>query len=737
MNLNLVLNMGWTKSKRFLMGKKKYQDAIFIASSLLIILFTNIAIQSSTSQVEIDYTEIEQTISHNQTDTVSAEWYQDRIEMVIIVRDQEQSTLEPLAEWKTQKGVPTKIVNSSEYLSYPGADTPEKIRNCLRDYYLNYSIQFVLLAGDTQLIPIRYTYNPDTRISGTDDEPWGTSQDYKPTDYYYAELTGNWDIDEDGVFGESAKFSSADEINWETEVYVGRFPGADSSELTTMVDKTIFYEKEQYSGAWMNKVLMAGVVQTGSSTDDPDGEEEGYLVNKIIEESIQNKMDIIKLIETNHPDPPDYVDNASNLLMDFYTDSGNSIVYYAGHGSKTAFTSLYQTIYTDSNAKSSSNTNMPSLIYSDACLTGYFDKDVDGSESGECIGESLITRSDAGAIGFIGASRLSWFFPNHIGNMEEMNRGMSRAFFNEIFNNEIYQQGKALYEMKAAYLDSVWLNNESKGYGDGYPYNIHYVEWERKNVLTYNLLGDPEVDIYTDELMDFNLNHNFDEAGGYYEGDKITISIRDENNAIVKNAKLAVIGQEDGAYNYFTPNSAGIVEFRLPKGVQTYNYTITGHNMNTSFGSFEAKEDNKAPYFESNGISIFPENPTVDDHIYATINASDSETDVEMSYLIISLDNFDTYKISKLDDFEEPYCFSGTLEKLDVGEFSYIAFIYDYGGNSNHTTWTSANKFMIPIPFVWIFTIGFSIILIVTISHFAIKTKGIPQKYARMIEELS
>jgi len=129
--------------------------------------------------------------------TLNESWYNPKIEMIIVVANNSDfiSAVEPLEEWKNQKGVKTKML--SNFSSYDGRDTQEQIRNMIKSYYESDGIRWVLLAGDAQnnLIPIRDVYNPDVVIASQEFE--GTFTEYsdwndyfKPTDYYYAAREG-------------------------------------------------------------------------------------------------------------------------------------------------------------------------------------------------------------------------------------------------------------------------------------------------------------------------------------------------------------------------------------------------------------------------------------------------------------------------------------------------------------------------------------------------------------------
>ncbi|MHA1728753.1 MAG: hypothetical protein ACTSWY_08475, partial [Promethearchaeota archaeon] len=79
----------------------------------------NLLNSSSTSITEqeiedlINYTAIEEEILKTQS-PVDEEWRTETIQMLIIVRDEAHTVaMAPLAEWKINKGVPTKIINSS------------------------------------------------------------------------------------------------------------------------------------------------------------------------------------------------------------------------------------------------------------------------------------------------------------------------------------------------------------------------------------------------------------------------------------------------------------------------------------------------------------------------------------------------------------------------------------------------------------------------------------------------
>ncbi len=114
------------------------------------------------------------------------------VEYVIITNEELEPYFEDLAEWRTKMGLPA-VVRTVSWIesNYPGGcDTAEKIRMFIRDAYSSWGTTYVLLGGDTNIIPPRYCF---TSYYGSV---------YVPGDMYYSSLEGNWNADNDYIFGE-------------------------------------------------------------------------------------------------------------------------------------------------------------------------------------------------------------------------------------------------------------------------------------------------------------------------------------------------------------------------------------------------------------------------------------------------------------------------------------------------------------------------------------------------------
>ena len=165
---------------------------------------------------------------------------------VIITDEILQDSISSLIAWKHYLGYNVNVVTTAWInSSYPGLDLQEKIRNFLIDKYILWGINYVLLVGNIDIIPMRYCF--------ADPYNHNPSSDFcSPTDYYYADLTGNWDSDGDGFFGEYGQ----DSVDFVPEVVVGRIPW--NSELNRICEKLVRFEQD--TGAWKNNALLLGAI---------------------------------------------------------------------------------------------------------------------------------------------------------------------------------------------------------------------------------------------------------------------------------------------------------------------------------------------------------------------------------------------------------------------------------------------------------------------------------------------
>ena len=637
-------------------------------------------------------------------------WSYPKTEMIIITPNDSQyiDAVKPLKEWRDSIGVKTQIL--SNFSEYDGVDTPEKIRNMIKDFSERENIRWVLLAGDAEesLIPIRYTYNPDTVVYH-DTEKVGSST-LKPTDFYYSALSGTWDEDGDGNYGESEIYNDngIDEIQWIPDVYVGRLPASNPSELANMINKTLKYESNPNVGSWMNQMLLAGGISSYfiNHTDPTKvitNEDEARLTEYIWQNYVISESNFTHLTKTtsiftpSFPPPPNLLSplTATSFIDEF--NSGYSTVLFAGHADPHLLTDESGTeYYHDYDASASSNAYMPSLFYADACTTSSYDM---GDDS---IGEILIKQMNSGAIGFIGGLRVTWYWQEDY-NLEMLNRGNAKLFWQQFFEEKKFRQGQALFDSKVAYLESPLFTN------DNHPIRSSIrLEYERKNVLSYNLLGDPIVDIYTKEPM-FAQNPF---EGYYFSGQMINTTIRNVNSELVSYARVH-FKSSNGSYHTEYADENGQVVVRLPdRPYENYSVVITGHNLIPSNFSIRTIPDTIQPEIAT--VYCVPLEPTVSDNMQFDIRLNENESGLESLFLLVSTNGMKTYEFHQyLNSWNQNRNqFSFMLNKLLPGDYIMMFVARDYCNNTIIGNQIISFRIEFPLSFVPITIISILIVFL-------------------------
>ncbi len=146
-----------------------------------------------------------------------------RYDMLIIYPDHFLgSSISKFEALKKRWGIRVVSRRISEANKFSGRDLAERVREMIK-YYHKLGVRWVLLVGDSDVIPIRYAkinayYQYGNEI---------------PTDLYYADLDGDWDSNGNGVFGELT-----DNPDLIADVFVGRLPINDEITFESYVDRT-------------------------------------------------------------------------------------------------------------------------------------------------------------------------------------------------------------------------------------------------------------------------------------------------------------------------------------------------------------------------------------------------------------------------------------------------------------------------------------------------------------------
>lgn len=433
------------------------------------------------------------------------------VEYVIITSSLLESEFQRLADWKTKKGVPAKVVNISwidSNSNYNGNDTQDEIRKFIIDAETTWGTKWVLLGGDTDIIP-------DRKGRGNVDIP---------ADLYYSCLDGSWNADGDSIYGEIG-----DKVDLEPDVFVGRASVNSVAEAETFVDKTLRYERGlpidyQLNITFLAEKLWGSPLLYGG--DEKDEIDTNY---------IPTRFTIVKKYEK-------YA-NASASIAISEMNKGPHIINHAGHGLYDAFS--VNGLIDNDDADGLTNNPRNFILYTISCLSNGFDHD--------CVSEHYMNNPNGGTVAYIGNSRSGWCSPGNPGNgPSEL---YDKEFFNSLFNSNAYHLGEVVADSKAKYIP----DSQSDGPKRWLQYAI-------------NLLGDPELPIWTDTPESFSVL-----KPSHIPAEQQTLVINVSGSGSVEDA-VVCIQKGDEIYEVSKTDGSGEVEFTIDPGVGKLNVTITKKN---------------------------------------------------------------------------------------------------------------------------------------------------------------
>ncbi|MBN2426667.1 MAG: T9SS type A sorting domain-containing protein [Calditrichaceae bacterium] len=490
----------------FTVNTKTYKDPYIKPELESVMMFNN----TSPSVLSDTHKEVSVLSLNNHTGSLNhiADIENGLIDQYVVITTEElKDSFNRLTNWKIQKGVPA-VVRTITWIrqNFPeGIDDAERIRNYIRWTYRKRGTKFVLLGGETELVP--------TRIITTGGYTF-------PTDYYYADLDGNWNANSNSIFGEAA-----DNIDGYPEIWVSRIPVETPGDIEIFTDKLLKYETFQDIS---NPDYPASILYTASNLNrDDDGRD--LILNHI---DPQINPEFKRTMLTQNDDIGNSHDIPFNALSDNY-----GLIFSENHGA-------YHLIKPGSGSSSSIyayEMNQltavdPAVWYMASCSTNDIVK--------RSVSETYL-RSAHGGVAYIGNSSYEYPFSGIY---------LQKEFFNQIFSQGNNQLAHAHYLSRLPFLG--------------------YISWEgpsRIIVFSTIVLGDPEMPVWTEKPKAMLVETNQD--------DYLEISVKDGiDSSAVENAKV-VLYKKNSTHKISYTNSLGEASFNLkeiePGGITC---TITAQN---------------------------------------------------------------------------------------------------------------------------------------------------------------
>lgn len=276
--------------------------------------------------------------------------------MLIITYDSFWQQIAPIAVWKAQRGINTKIVNVSTI------GNANAIKNYIAAYYHSHTLTYVLLVGDAEQVPTLFVdgcaSDPSyTYIVGTDHDP---------------------------------------------DICIGRFSAQTADQVQTQVNRTIMYEKYPQVGAtWYQK-------GTGIGSNEGPGDDNEYdweHIRNIRSDLLNYTYTAVDELYDGTHGGGDAPGNPSASNVRDVLNAGRSIVNYCGHGSPDLWGT---TMFSSSDVNTLTNVNKLPFIFSVACENGQF-------TPGTCFAEAWLRAEyngqPIGAIAAFMSSKLQGWNP--------------------------------------------------------------------------------------------------------------------------------------------------------------------------------------------------------------------------------------------------------------------------------------------------------------------------------------
>lgn len=468
-------------------------------------------------------------------------------EYVVVTSSALAPAFEKLVSWKRQKGINAGIV-TMDYIrsNYTGDlisginDDAGKLRQYLFNAYQN-GLVYALLGGDRNHVPIRIGFVSNNT----------TDADYQiPTDLYFSEFIGDWNVDGDQNYGEPTQ----DSPGYQSHIFIGRLLCKNQQEIENWTEKLLCYEIYPGNGdfSYLKKAFYAqsDQMQRDNWANEFKTTYTMFTTNTIFNEKYNGVDTYNSSVIPQFPTGNDVI-NELNKKYGFVSIMGHGCPCRVSVATKGVsddtnpdkhcikainYTDTENFVRPGGELNGLSNYGYPDINYSISCTNMPYNDYPRHVGHDDNIGKSLTTLTKAGSVAFLGNTRNGWI-------PESKSLGLS-------FGEEIK---KGNYKIGIAEVKSKSSMNTA---------NIYY----RYIVYAHNLLGCPEMEMWTNTPSYFNASVTEISNNG------LSVS-----TGGVSGCKITVISASDNGSSYFQVRS-NVSNATFANVVKPYYVTITKHD---------------------------------------------------------------------------------------------------------------------------------------------------------------
>jgi len=453
------------------------------------------------------------------------------VEYLIVCDQSKIANWMPLQNIHQDRGRNVLIKSMSEITAAsPGADTQEKLRNYIISMYSTNPLRYVLLAGDTDVIPHRGFYvNLGT----------GSESDADiPADMYYSCLDGTWNNDNDANWGEMYEADLAPELA------VGRVCYNSDTEISNFINKVMSYmivpvEAEIKSAFFVGEWLWDGPTWGGDYMDEMIGGSDAHGYTTV---GVPTTWNITTLYDRTYGAADSW--DASDIRP--LLSQGPNFVNHLGHSNTTYTMRLSNNQVSNSTITNNGSNHNFSTYFTQGCYSGAFDnRDTQpGSYTSDCIAEKMMSIAN-GPVAMLAHSRYGWGMQ---GSTDGASQYIHRQYMDAVFGEHIQELGYTLVDSK---IDNIpYITNTAV---------MYWVTYET------NLFGDPAMMLWTDTPQNVvaNLPSQWLVGVNSYQistnAPYAEFILKSDNNTII-----STIANQDGLINI------NLLETLIPGNYQIY-----------------------------------------------------------------------------------------------------------------------------------------------------------------------
>jgi hypothetical protein len=341
----------------------------------------------------------------------------------------------------------------------------------------------------------------------------------------------------------SDQYYSDYDNDWFHEVYVGRVSVGSTTEINTFINKVLKYEKNPPRTGYLLDVLLIGMDLTIPPDNPRTPAEE--LKDYIDSNYIPPQFNITKVYDSDPTPPHNHRTDALAAL-----NAGQNLVNHADHSNYnvmcTGDLNHGWCIY-NSDVDNLTNNDQTSIVVSLGCWPNAMDQS-------DCIAEHFVLYNPTQAgVAFTGNTRSGWGL---VGNPYGYSGTLDYEWWAGLFTRNKYNLGRTLVDSKHRYSTPGAIDK--------------HCEW------TFNLLGEPEMPVWTDSPDSFAVTNPDTLTKGT---SSFSVHVEDSTTHAPVESAYVCLWKVNEIYLTGYTNASGDIAFNpLACTEGTMNVTVTKHN---------------------------------------------------------------------------------------------------------------------------------------------------------------